>query len=79
MTSKQANPLLQPGNYGVLSRRTGYDRAHISRIMRGLAKPSLDAAKVIAIALGMTLTEFIEHLTLVRYSAGLTRVRTTKK
>jgi len=40
----------------------GFVRTYMSRIETGTANPSLDAAKVLAEGLGMTLSELLEGL-----------------
>lgn len=52
---------LGPGNFGRLARRTNLDMRHVSRVCRGLREPSLDVAKRIADAAGVTLDEFYDH------------------
>jgi len=42
--------------------RCGFVRTYMSRIETGTANPSLDAAKVLADGLGMTLSELLEGL-----------------
>ena len=42
--------------------KCGFVRTYMSRIETGTANPSLDAAKVIADGLGMTLSELLEGL-----------------
>ncbi|MFJ4089310.1 helix-turn-helix domain-containing protein [Pseudomonas psychrophila] len=42
--------------------KCGFVRTYMSRIETGTANPSLDAAKVLAEGLGMTLSELLEGL-----------------
>ncbi|WP_339441834.1 helix-turn-helix transcriptional regulator [Pseudomonas proteolytica] len=42
--------------------RCGFVRTYMSRIETGTANPSLDAAKVLADGLGMTLSELLQGL-----------------
>ncbi|PAA40036.1 transcriptional regulator [Pseudomonas fragi] len=42
--------------------KCGFVRTYMSRIETGTANPSLDAAKVIADGLGMTLSELLQGL-----------------
>ena len=42
--------------------RCGFVRTYMSRIETGTANPSLDAAKVLADGLGLTLSELLEGL-----------------
>lgn len=42
--------------------RCGFVRTYMSRIETGTANPSLDAARVLADGLGMTLSELLEGL-----------------
>lgn len=51
---------LSPGNFGRLARRTGFTKNHISRVLRGIRKPTFDAAAIIAREAGVTLEELHE-------------------
>ena len=42
--------------------RTGYDWSYIWRVMKGIVRPSLQAAKLIADAKGVTIDELYEEL-----------------
>lgn len=57
---------LGPGNFGRIARRTGYDKQHVSRSCRGLREPSLDVAKHIADAAGVTMDEFYDFTSKLR-------------
>ena len=45
-----------------IAQLTGYDRAHISRVLRGERRPSLQAARRIALVLGMSLDAFTKYV-----------------
>lgn len=46
---------LGPGNFNRIARRAGVDRAHVSRILRGIREPSFDVAADIAAAAGVSM------------------------
>lgn len=41
---------------------TGYTYTHVKRVLDGKATPSLDCARKLSTALGITLDEFVSHL-----------------
>jgi transcriptional regulator with XRE-family HTH domain len=47
---------------GVLARRTGLSKAHISKIFNGARKPSLKVARRLSEALEISLDELYDHL-----------------
>jgi hypothetical protein len=49
-----------------IARISGYDPAHISKVLRGKSRPSLEAANRIAGALGMELGAFNRYLDRVK-------------
>ena len=45
--------------YSEISRRTGLSVSHVSRVMRGIRRPSLNAATWIAWEMGMSVDKFL--------------------
>ncbi len=48
---------------GQLARTTGYDRSHISRVLSGQRRPSLECARKLAEALGYSIDDFYDWWT----------------
>ncbi len=54
--------LLGPGNYGVLARKSGYDRSHVRKVLSGKVNCTLDFACVIADFAGVSLDDFRSYI-----------------
>lgn len=64
---------LGSGNFGRIARRTGYTKQHVSRACQGKREPSLDVAKHLADAAGVTLDQFYT------YTSGFRKVKLLPK
>jgi len=49
-------------NFSHIHRRSGYSLAHISKIFNGKRRPSLTAAREIALVMGITLDQLFKDL-----------------
>ena len=49
-------------NYKAIAERTGVSRPHVSRIYRGLAAPSVDVLKKLAMDRGITTDALLDEL-----------------
>lgn len=59
---QRLSKLLGPGNYGVLARKSGYDRSHVRKVLSGKVNCTLDFACVIADFAGVTLDDFRSYI-----------------
>jgi len=55
-------PVSEKPSINELSRASGLDIAHVSRIMRGLTEPGIQSAQKLADAMGLSLDEFVSSL-----------------
>lgn len=53
---------LGPGNFGRIARRTGITKNHVSRVLRGLRRPTFDYAYLIAREGGVTMEQLYDHI-----------------
>lgn len=62
----QLHPSLSKGNWYYISINTGIDRAHISRVLRGKKRASVDAVAAICRVAGVTFNEYSLHVAAVK-------------
>lgn len=54
--------LLGPGNYGRIAKKSGYTRQHVGRVLRAENGTTLESARTIATAAGVTIDQLHEYI-----------------